>query len=253
MTRAPKARAIWMAACPTPLPPASTEHVVAGRDPGERDQHVPRRQERQREGSGLGEGDVIRNRDQVGDRHGHVVRIAAVRQQTQDVVGGAQVVASRAAGVARAAPKTGLQHDARADRHRPSTSVRDFTGHVAAGDMRERDPQAFEPAAFPQVEMVECAGVHAHDGASRGRRGIRCLLIPDDRRRTVLMESCGFHGHPGAISETAPASRRARSAPILSRSPTMRVSRRDGSMCSAATRATSASSTASTFGTNVLK
>jgi hypothetical protein len=176
-----------------PAPSRQDQHHIAGPDARQR-QHVPRRQEGEWKGRRLDKADVIRNRDQIADRHGDELGVAAIRHVTNYVIAGALVITAVQARRTDAAAQARLQHHARAGRRPlPALDLPHFAGHVGSRDVWQRDPHALDPSPLPEIEMIQGAGAHAHDGVPRARLRIRRVFINENVGRSVLMEPGGFH------------------------------------------------------------
>jgi hypothetical protein len=93
----------------------------------------------------------------------------------------------------------------RSGSERAAACVDDHAGDVAPRYVRQRNPHAIDAAALPQVEMIQRAGVHAHDRASGTGLGIGNVFVLKNVRTTVAMESDRFHAT--AISDASPSSR----------------------------------------------
>jgi hypothetical protein len=70
----------------------------------------------------------------------------------------------------------------------------DFSGDVAAGDMRERNGNSRKTAANPEVEMVQGAGVDADESIGWSEVGLVDIRVMEDAGIAVVMEKDGFHG-----------------------------------------------------------
>jgi hypothetical protein len=72
-------------------------------------------------------------------------------------------------------------------------SIDDFAGDVAPRDVRQRQSDAIEAAALPEIQMVERARANADDGAAGHGRRIRRVLESEDVRSAVLVKTDGLH------------------------------------------------------------
>jgi len=82
---------------------------------------------------------------------------------------------------------------ARLDGGNASADLFDDAGDVAAGDMRERNRNAGEPAAHPEVQVVERAGVDADQNFSEAKFGWVYFGVAEDIGAAVAVEEDGFH------------------------------------------------------------
>ena len=239
------------------------EHVVAALQARQRDQHMPRREERQRKGSGFDESDLVRNRNQILHRHFHVLGVAArVAAISEHFVPRAFVVPVREARFAAAAAHAGLQHHAASAHHVGRLRGDHFARDVTARDVRHRELHVGKTAALPDVEMIQRARAHADEHVARFELGLGSIFEAQHVGTAVLVETNGFHRWPerpvyqkvsGNRIWGSPRSSRARFAPAASGSPTMSVRRRAGSTCRVITRDTSSQVTRSIDGTKVTK
>ncbi len=154
---------------------------------------MPRSEERQGEGSRGDEVDVGRNRDEVLHRHRHELGVPAVGAQAEHVVLDALIVVPGQARRARAASEAGLKHDTPAGRQLGAAGVDDLASDVAARDVRKREFDAIETAAFPEIQVIQGAGADAHDRSARRGRGVRGVLESEDVEAAMLVESDCFH------------------------------------------------------------
>src|SRR5262249_17017016 len=148
------------------------------------------------------------------------------------------VVATCEARAAVPASHTRLQHDSRVRRKPARARIDHRAGDVAAGDVRQRQGDAIEAPALPEIEMIQRTRAEANARASGSGCRIGCVFVAEDLQPPVLMEADRLHGAMSAIS---PSSRTRSDGLSLSRSPTITASRRSGSMCLAATAVTASS------------
>jgi hypothetical protein len=59
--------------------------------------------------------------------------------------------------------------------------------------MRQRNRDPRQAATLPEVEMIQRARAHAHECFAGTRHRIRRVLVAQDLRAAVLMESDGVH------------------------------------------------------------
>ena len=103
------------------------------------------------------------------------------------------------AGEARvAAPARGARRDHHALPGRDPLHRRSQREHLArdvvAEDVGQGDGPARFPLARPEVEVVQRARAHAHQGLARPRDRIGDLLVAEDLGPTVLVDEDGLHG-----------------------------------------------------------
>jgi hypothetical protein len=107
----------------------------------------------------------------------------------------AVVVAAGEAGGTFAAGDAGSEENFLAGLH--GRDVRagpgDDTGDVAAGNVRERDRDTRDALAYPEIEMVEGAGVHADEDFAGAEFGFGGVGAAEDVWATVVIEENGFH------------------------------------------------------------
>jgi hypothetical protein len=102
----------------------------------------------------------------------------------------AKVVATSYAGGAFSAGDSGSEDNFLADFHGRYVGADfcDFADDVAAGNVWERDWDIWQAASDPKIEMIQCAGVDAHEyfvGADGWRGGVSVF---EDFWSAVLME-----------------------------------------------------------------
>ncbi len=171
------------------------ENVLAGLELGSRKKHVPSGLEDEWNRSSFLEGEVFRIRQAVDFRGADKLGAAAVNHVAE--VGGLTAVVIKA-GYASGALATANQWcendflanayggDVRAD-------LRDFTGDVAAGNVRKRNRDARDAAADPEVEVVQRAGLYANEDFIRADDRVEGVGVFQDVGRPVLMKDDGFH------------------------------------------------------------
>jgi hypothetical protein len=105
------------------------------------------------------------------------------------------VVASSQTGGALAAGNAGSEENFLAgfDGGDAEANLLDGAGNIAAGNMRERDGNARDSAAHPEVEMIESAGVDADDDFAGARFGFGNVGVAEDVGAAVVVEKDGFH------------------------------------------------------------
>ena len=84
----------------------------------------------------------------------------------------------------------------------------DFSGNIAAGNMRQRNGNTGESAADPEVKMIEGTSVHADEHFVMAEMGFGNVGVMKNGRITVLMKDDGFHERPprtGKVAREMPA------------------------------------------------
>ena len=145
------------------------QHVLARAQARPRHQHPPRGEEDEGEGRGLLEAEALGQRDHVGHRAAHELGVAAVDLLAQDGVGAAEAVLASEAHAAPPAGQPGGQHHAlaRAQSRDRRAQRGDLARDVATEDVGERYPQRGQAGPRPQVEVVQGARPHPHQGLAR--------------------------------------------------------------------------------------
>jgi hypothetical protein len=175
---------------------AEHQHHLARLQARARQQHVPRGEERQRKGRRLDKADGVGNRDQILDRHAHVLGIAAVALVAEHVVARALVVAALEAHRAPAARQARLQHHPASGGQRAVGGLDHFAGDVSARDVRQRDAHALDAAALPDVEEVQGRGADAHHRLARTRLGHRGIFVLQHLSAAVTVKPDCLHIAP---------------------------------------------------------
>ena len=160
---------------------------------------MPRGQERQWKRRRFDETNRVRNRDEVLDRHLHILGVATVAAVPEHVVGRALVVATVEAGRAAPARQAGLQHHAAAEAVLTTRRADHLAGDVGARDMRKRNADPLNAAALPQVEVIERAGAHAHKGFARVGHRLGDVFVAEDVGPSVCVEPNRFHGQISGV------------------------------------------------------
>src|SRR5579883_332577 len=184
ITRAPKSLATWMAALPTPLP-------------GPHHQHVPRREEDERHGGRLGEGEGGGLGQEVCLGDAHVLGVPPVDVLPEDAVLAAQVVVARQAGLAVPAAHPGVEHHRVAGT--PGGHPRPHGGHlardIAPEDVGEREPETGDPPAHVDVQVVHGAGPDADEDLAGAGDRVGDLLVGQHFRAAVGVDPDRVHLH----------------------------------------------------------
>jgi hypothetical protein len=76
------------------------------------------------------------------------------------------------------------------------TYLRDFPGDVASRYVRKRYGDAREAAANPKVEIVQGAGMHAHEHLSRPQMRFGNIRVAQNTWMAVLVDYNRFHRKP---------------------------------------------------------
>ena len=103
------------------------------------------------------------------------------------------VVAPVQARGAAAAREPRLQHDAAPGAELAVRRRDHLAGHIRAGDMWERNPDPFHPAALPQIEMVQRARPDPYDHPARTRGWIGRVFELQDLRAAMLVKTDAAH------------------------------------------------------------
>lgn len=171
------------------------EHAFAGLQLRAVDEHVPSRLEDQRDSGGLRPIQIFGIRKAVDFRATDEFRESSVDHVAKIGVVAAQVVVAGQASGTFAAGDPGSENDFLADMDRVylGADFGDFAGDIAARDMRERNRDARQTSADPEVEMIQRAGVDAHKDVVGAQVGFVDVGVVEDGRVAVLVEEDGFH------------------------------------------------------------
>jgi len=69
----------------------------------------------------------------------------------------------------------------------------DYAGDVAAGNVRERDWYTGKAAAYPQVEVIERAGVYPDEDFAVTEFGLGNVGVAENVGAAVVVKEDGFH------------------------------------------------------------
>jgi hypothetical protein len=170
----------------------------AGLKLGAVDEHVPRGEENERDGGGVRPIEAFGIRETVDLGHANILRAATIDHVTEVGEVAAAVILAGDAGGTFATSNAGGENylladvdggDFRAD-------LGNFAGNVATGNVGERDGDAREAAANPEVEMIESAGANAHEDLIVAENRFGNIGIAKDGRVTVFVDDNGFHRQP---------------------------------------------------------
>ena len=176
MTRAPCARATWIAA----------------------DGPRGRRAAEVGERGGLDKSDPVRNRDNVFYRHRDELGVSPFRLIPDQPIAATQIVL---AAQARRTPSTA---DPRLDEHPLALShPMGFTPHNLTRDitpraMRQRHTR--NPPSLPEIEVIERAGPHPDKHLTRTGVGVLHLVVAKHLQTAMFVEPYSFH----LVSPTGP-------------------------------------------------
>ena len=137
--------------------------------------------------------DQVGNRDDVDSRNGHQLAIAAVDGIAEHCKLRTEVVMAGDALLAMVAENHRRQEHARPrlDVGNVLADFSHFAGNVAAKNVRQRD--AAQPAAHPQIKMIQRAGAHANEDVIFAQNGIRRVFILKNFRTAEFMNANRFH------------------------------------------------------------
>src|SRR6266571_3348611 len=168
-------------------PCSQDEHVFAGLQLGPGDEHVPGGLEHERYRSSLFERQIFRVRQAIHFRGADEFSATAVNHVAK--IGGlpAVVVQTSYASRAFAAANQRREHDLLADASRGyiRSYFRDFAGHVAAGNVRQRDRHVWQAAAHPKIQVIQRTGLNADEDFVWADGGVRCVCVLQDVRPAV--------------------------------------------------------------------
>ena len=172
----------------------------AGLKLGAVDEHVPGGEENERDGGGVRPVEVFWIRETVDLGHTNIFRAAAIDHVTEVGEIAAAVILTSDAGGTFATGNAGSENDFLADVNGGDfwADLGDFAGNIAAGNVGERDGNAGEAAANPEVEMIEGAGTDANQDFIVAESRFGNIGIAKDGRVTVFVDDDGFHGQPPA-------------------------------------------------------
>lgn len=172
---------------------AENKDCFTGGEASPREKHVPGREKNQGKGVRFLEGGSFGHGDNIGSRSRNEFGAAAVEALAQQSVLRALVVVALETFPTFPAGDAGLEEDFIA-----GTSVGDglahsddFSGDVAAGNVRERD--SGKAAADPKVEMVESAGTNANEDGGRADHGVGDVGIFQNLGTAVFFKEDRLH------------------------------------------------------------
>src|SRR5437867_3261884 len=188
---------------------AEDENVLSRPDLRAGDEHPPRGHERQRDGGGLREVHVRRDREDVSRGDGDLFSVGPGKVFTEDLVVHAFGVLPPEAVLATAARDPRFHDDTVADLDvgHIGADLRDVARRTAAEDARARRLQGRDSFADRQVEMVQGRRVDADDNLVRPRDGIRMVRIQLENLRPAEA------GHDDRLQRTTCATAANRSGP----------------------------------------
>ena len=176
-------------------PGAPHEHPFAGLQARAGHQHAPGGGEHERVGRGLGEAQRLGLRVEVAHGHDAVVGMGA-RQVLAEHARSARTATAGRAGRPRRRRRRcpGLMTTSRARRRALGAGAERLDDARAVGAERVRLGARRLAQADPDVDAVERAGAHAHEGLARPRLGDRHVAIHEhDLGAALLMDPHGAH------------------------------------------------------------
>ena len=184
------------------------EDVLPGLQLRPMHQHVPGGEENERDGSSVGPLQILRIGHAVHLRASNVLGAATIQHVAEvGEVAAAVVVAGNASGTF-AAGDARSKDNFFADEHggyfRPDLD--DFAGDVAAGNVRQRNGNAGKAAAHPEVQMIEGAGVDAHQDFVIPGVGFGHFGVMKNSGVAVAVEDNRFHEQPPGRNGSASGS-----------------------------------------------
>src|SRR5262245_53957673 len=99
---------------------------------------------------------------------------------------------------------------------------------IAPRDVRQRQLDVLEPAALPEVQVIQRARAHAHQRLPRVGRGIGHLEEFEDLGATVVCDWYRAHPYPAATNAVSPSDRAPSMDSTRPLSPTTSVTSRSG-------------------------
>ncbi len=171
------------------------EDVFARLELGAGDQHMPRRLEDERDRGGLFERKIFGTGKAVDFGDADKFGAAAVNHIAKIGELAAAIVLAGNARRAFAAGHAGSQNHFLADANSGNfgADFGDFSGHVAARNVREGNGNVGQAAAHPEVEMIQRASAHAHEHFRRAGLRVRHVGELQNFGPAVLVEEDGFH------------------------------------------------------------
>ncbi len=178
---------------------AEDENVFRGLQFRAGNEHVPRRLEDQRHRSSFLKREIFRIGQAIYFRDTDEFRAATVDHVAEVGELAAAVVQAGDAGCALAASDAGSDNYFLADANGGNfrADLRDFAGDVAAGNVRERNWNARQALADPDVEMVQSAGADADKHFAGANGWIGCVGVLENAGSAVLVKDDGFHSGNG--------------------------------------------------------
>jgi hypothetical protein len=160
--------------------------------------HVPGGKEDKRDGGSMRPIKIFGIRHAIDFGHANIFGATAVDHVTKVGKVTAAIILTGDAGGTFAASNARCENDFLADVDGGDfrTDLGDFAGNIAARNVRERDGNAGEATANPEVEMIKGAGADAHEDFIVAENRFGDVGIAKDRGITVLMDDDGLHEQP---------------------------------------------------------
>lgn len=162
------------------------------------DEHVPRGLENKGNSRGVGPIEIFRVRHAVQFGAANVFGATAVNHVAEVGEVAAKVVVAREAGGTLTAGDARREDHLLADVHGGDlgTDFGDFAGNITARYVRKRYGNAGKAAPYPEIEVVQGAGVDTDEDFTRAEMRLGNVGIAKNAGITVLLDDDGFHGRP---------------------------------------------------------
>lgn len=161
-------------------------------------EHVPRGYEYKRDSGGMGPIQILRTGEAIDLRHANIFCAAAIDHVAEVGEITAAVILAGDTGGTFATSDAWSENDFLADVNGGDfgADLANLAGNIAARNVRERNGNAGESAANPEVQMIEGAGMNADEDFIVAEMWFGNIGVAKDRRIAVLMEDDGFHVKP---------------------------------------------------------
>lgn len=161
-------------------------------------EHVPRGEKDQRHRSGMNPIETFGIGHAVHFGTAHEFRATTVNHKSQVGEIAAEIVLSSETSRATATGDAGSEHHLLADVDVANVvaNLDDFTGYVAARDVRKRNGIVRKAVANPQIEVIEGTGAHADENFVRMDLGFVHIGVVQHAGIAVLVKDDGFHETP---------------------------------------------------------
>ncbi len=164
---------------PDSAPRPHDEHGLSMLKSGERKEHMRRGHRHERKRRRLFKRKVLRNRQHIAERHFEILRIAAVRLGSDQSIRAAQIVSPRQTLIAFPATDP-RRHEHPLPHSDPFDVIADLLhdpGRIRPRHMRKRNRIGGIAFSYPNVEVVQRAGLDANQHLLRSNRRRRQILI----------------------------------------------------------------------------